>query len=371
MRDSGERDHNGAPLGERVALVPAQALAHVALAPEQSSGFLAGACEPLAAHAATAFAQAMGRVQTDGPHAAVGKAWSVIKLQYHGGESELAQCARARAIRGALAHAVLLAQCQRACLSTARAKAELVIEPPSARLDGLLVVRAELIGIDNERRHVLERVDDGEAACVERGSVAPTPRREDVVVDLGPAAEPAALQVAHRHAVLDHEIDVGGLEHEAALGHLAEGHKAQPVIVLEDPGVVRGGIGDLFEVALAREHGHARGAHQLGAVLVIDVAHALRRALDLTLQMGTRRGARVRLPTQRQASDERCRARGSAARWGEHEGQVERIEDFLAPALVHVRLGESTHEEGTVALVVALEMPHPLARGQRQLLEGR
>src|SRR6185436_7146968 len=105
--------------------------------------------------------------------------------------------ARARAIRDALGHAVLLAQCQRARLSTARAKAELVIEPPSARCDGLLVIRAELVGIDDERRHVLERVDDGEAARVERGSVAPAPRGEDIVVDLGPAAEPAALQVAH------------------------------------------------------------------------------------------------------------------------------------------------------------------------------
>ena len=213
-------------------------------------------------------------------------------------------------------------------------------------------------------------MDDGEAARVERGGVAPAPRREDVVVDLGPAAESAALQVAHGHAILDHEIDVGGLEHEAALGHLAEGHEAQPVFILEDPGVALVGVGDLLEVALAREHGHARGVHQLGAALVIDVAHALRRALDLTLQIGTRRGARVGLPAQRQAGDERCRARGRAARRGEHEGHLERIEDVFAPALVHAGLGEATHEERAVALVVALEVPHPLARRQRQLIEG-
>jgi hypothetical protein len=132
-------------------------------------------------------------VRTDGPHAAVGKRL-VVKLQHHGGESELAQGAPARAIGGALGHALLLAQRQRARLAIARAKAELVIEPPRARLDGLLVVRAELVGIDDERRHVLERVDDGEAARVERGGVAPAPRREDVVVDLGPAAESAALR---------------------------------------------------------------------------------------------------------------------------------------------------------------------------------
>ena len=213
-------------------------------------------------------------------------------------------------------------------------------------------------------------MDDGEAARVERGGVAPAPRREDVVVDLGPAAESAALQVAHGHAVLDHEIDVGGLEHEAALGHLAEGHEAQPVFVLEDPGVARVGVGDLLEVALAREHGYARGVHQLGAALEIGMAHALRRALDLTLQIGTRRGARVGLPAQRQAGDERRRARGRAARRGEHEGHLERIEDVFAPALVHAGLGEATHEERAVALVVALEVPHPLARRQRQLIEG-
>src|SRR5215471_20843942 len=167
----------------------------------------------------------MGRVPTDEPSAAVGKAWLVEKLQHHGGDSELAQGARARAIGGALGHALSLVQRQRAHLPIAWAKAELVIEPPRARLDSLLVVRTELVGIDNERRHVLERVDYGEAARVERGGVAPAPRREDVVVDLGPAAESAALEVAHGHAVLDHEIDVGGLEHEAALGHLAEGHE--------------------------------------------------------------------------------------------------------------------------------------------------
>src|SRR5262245_46653566 len=104
--------------------------------------------KPLAAQAAAALAQAMGRVQTDGPHAAVGKARLVVKLQHHGGESQLAQGARARAIGGALGHALLLAQRQRARLPIARAKAELVIEPPRARLDGLLVVRAELVGID-------------------------------------------------------------------------------------------------------------------------------------------------------------------------------------------------------------------------------
>src|SRR6516162_11022827 len=54
VRDAGERDHDGAPLGERVALVGAQALARVALAAEQSGGFLAGAREPLAAQATTA-----------------------------------------------------------------------------------------------------------------------------------------------------------------------------------------------------------------------------------------------------------------------------------------------------------------------------
>src|SRR5215471_14457994 len=74
VRDAGERDHDGAPLGERVALVPAQALARVALAAEQSGGFVAGAREPLAAQAAAALPQAMGRVQTHEPHAAVGKA---------------------------------------------------------------------------------------------------------------------------------------------------------------------------------------------------------------------------------------------------------------------------------------------------------
>jgi hypothetical protein len=103
---------------------------------------------------------------------------------------------------------------------------------------------------------------------------------------------------------------------------------------------------------------------------VIDVAHTLWWALDLTLQMGTRRGARVRLPTQRQAGDERCCARRSAARRGKHEGHIERIEDFLTPTLVHLRLGEATYEEGSIALVVALEVPHPLACGQRQFLEG-
>src|SRR6516162_11687856 len=51
-------------------------------------------------------------------------------------------------------------------------------------------------------------------------------------------------------------------------------------------------------------------------------------------------------------------------------GHVERIEDVLAPTLVHARLGEAPHEEGAVALVVALEVPHPLARRQWQLLEG-
>src|SRR5262245_52646329 len=106
MRDARERDHDGAPLGERVALVAAQALARVALAAEQSGGFLAGACEPLAAQAASALAQAMGRVQTDEPHAAVWKARLVVKLQHHGGEGELAQGARARAIGGALGHAL-------------------------------------------------------------------------------------------------------------------------------------------------------------------------------------------------------------------------------------------------------------------------
>src|SRR5262249_42753135 len=97
---------------ERVALVAAQALARVALAAEQSGGFLAGAREPLAAQAATALAQAMGRVQADEPHAAVGKARLVVKLQPHGGGSEFAQGARARAIGGALGHALLLAQRQ-------------------------------------------------------------------------------------------------------------------------------------------------------------------------------------------------------------------------------------------------------------------
>src|SRR5262249_10963863 len=139
VRDAGQRDHDGAPLGERVALVAAQTLARVAFAAEQSGGFLAGAREHLAAQAAAA-PQAVGRVQTDGPHAAVGKARLVVKLQHHGGESELAQGARARAIGGALGHALLLAQRQRTRLPIARAKAELVIEPPRARLDGLLVV---------------------------------------------------------------------------------------------------------------------------------------------------------------------------------------------------------------------------------------
>src|SRR5262249_62351152 len=106
------------------------------------------------------------------------------------------------------------------------------------------------------RRYVLERVDGGEAARIERGGIAPAPRREDVVVDLGPAAEAAALQGAHGHAVLDHEIDVGGLEHEAALGHLAEGPEAQPAFLLRDPGVAGGGVGDLPAVALARWPGH-------------------------------------------------------------------------------------------------------------------
>jgi hypothetical protein len=54
VRDAGERDHGGAPLGERVALVAVQALARVALAAEQSGGFLAGAREPLAAQTAAA-----------------------------------------------------------------------------------------------------------------------------------------------------------------------------------------------------------------------------------------------------------------------------------------------------------------------------
>src|SRR5262249_58083530 len=101
---------------------------------------------------------------------------------------------------------LLLAQRQPARLPITRAKAELVIEPPRARLDGLLVVRAELVGIDDERRHVLERVDDGEAARVERGGVAPAPRREDGVVYLRPAAQSAALQGTPRHAGLDPEI---------------------------------------------------------------------------------------------------------------------------------------------------------------------
>src|SRR5262249_40262786 len=191
------------------ALVAAQALARVALAAEQNGGFLAGACEPLAAQATAALAQALGRLQTDRPHAAVRKAWLVVKLQHHGEGSQLAQGAPARGIGGAPGRALLLAQRRRARLPIARAKAELVIEPPRARLDGLLVVRAELVWIDDERGHVLERVDDGEAARVDRGGVAPAPRREDVVVDLGPATEPAALQVAYGHAVLDHEIRRG------------------------------------------------------------------------------------------------------------------------------------------------------------------
>ena len=65
VRDAGERDHDGAPLGERVALVAAQALARVALAPEQSGGFLAGACEPLAAQAAAARLGLDPAVRTD------------------------------------------------------------------------------------------------------------------------------------------------------------------------------------------------------------------------------------------------------------------------------------------------------------------
>jgi hypothetical protein len=51
------------------------------------------------------------------------------------------------------------------------------------------------------------------------------------------------------------------MKKHGTLGHLAEGHEAQPLFVLEDPDVARVGVGDLLEVALAREHGHARGVH--------------------------------------------------------------------------------------------------------------
>src|SRR5262249_51371306 len=135
------------------------------------------------------------------------------------------------------------------------------------------------------------------------GGVAPAPRRGDVVGDLGPAPEPAGPQRAYGDAGLDHEIKVGGLEHEAAARYFSEGHEKQPGFAPDDPGAARVGGGDLLEVALAREHGHARGVHQFGAAFVAYVAHALRWVLDLTLQIGTRRGARVGLPAQRQARD--------------------------------------------------------------------
>ncbi len=140
----------------------------------------------------------------------------------------------------------------------ARAEAELLVEPPGAGVEGLVVAVAQLIGKDREGGSGEDEADRGQYPGIDLGRFDTAERLEDVESDLRRAEERAVQDIARRYAVLERQKGVDGLEQEAALGTHAEDRELQAVLPGHQSHVLGAAVGEGVEVAAAGDHGVAR-----------------------------------------------------------------------------------------------------------------
>ena len=138
-----------------------------------------------------------------------------------------------------------------------RPEAELVVEPPRAGLDTVVVALAELVGVEGERlgaEHVVQhREHPRHGVC----DLAAAEGREGVIGERRGAPGEIDLEVGDRHAVPQRERAVGRGHDRAPLGHDPVQREGEPVAVVDEPRVARIAVREAVDVALPRRHRRA------------------------------------------------------------------------------------------------------------------
>ena len=254
----------------------------------------------------------------------------------------------------------------------ARAKAELLVEPPRAGGERLRVaVAAELVREDREHVRAEEMPGQGQDLSVDAARLAAAERLEDVVGDLRGSEERAHEDVADRHAVLQRQEAVDGLEEEAPLGHRADHDEREAVRKVREADVA--GIAPLedVEIPLARDHGLAREVEEAPAL--VAVAGTTRTGGRATSRRDVRPPAVERRGLEAHGRDRGrgLRARRPALSGREDERQLEPLVGPLVLEGVASERREPADEEGRVRLARALQALHPAAHPEVQLVEPR
>ena len=127
-----------------------------------------------------------------------------------------------------------LAAHQRSNPRFARTESQLVVEPPGAGLQALVVFVTQLIGIDRKGVGSEHRPHGRNQASVDPGRFASAECLEDVEGQLGRTEQRTGECVANRDAVTKREKRIDGLEQKAALRDDAQTRELQAVVPIDD-----------------------------------------------------------------------------------------------------------------------------------------
>ena len=140
---------------------------------------------------------------------------------------------------------------------------ELVIEPPSPRLDRLGVRVADLVRVEHEGVAAAEGAGGAERAGEDESGLPPSEGLEVVESDGGGAEKAEESPVPDRHAVLEGQVAVRRLQEQPPLRRDPDAGEREPPLPLDEPYVAGVGVLTSFGLLLVPAGIGAFKQHQL------------------------------------------------------------------------------------------------------------
>ncbi|MBK8177765.1 MAG: hypothetical protein IPK67_02455 [Planctomycetes bacterium] len=252
-----------------------------------------------------------------------------------------------------------------------RAQPELLVEPPRAGLEALLVLVAQLVGVDRERVRAEDRAHHGECPRIHVGRLGAAIGVEHVVGHFRRAHQRAAQHVADGHAVLERQEGIDALQQEPPLGLHADAGELQVVAAIHQPHVAGVAVHERVQVAGAGDHRFARQGDERLPLAARELLDPERRHVHLAPQVRTRPRQRGDLKAGGGHGVARQGARGTAVPPGEPHGHVQLLRESIAHQGIPQHGVHAPHQELGVAFPRRLEPPDPGPRGELQFIQGR